>query len=45
MPSENPELARWFAEEIQPHESALRGFLHARFPTLVDIDDLAACRT
>ena len=40
MPPENPELARWFSEEIQPHESALRAFLHVRFPTLVDIDDL-----
>ena len=40
MPPQNPELARWFAEEIQPHESALRAFLRARFPTLVDIDDM-----
>ena len=32
--------ARWFAEEVLPHEPALRGYLHARFPSLRDIDDL-----
>src|SRR5688572_14328883 len=31
--------ARWFSEEIQPHEPALRAYLRARFPTLQDIDD------
>lgn len=40
MPPQNPELARWFAEEIQPHEPKLRAWLSARFPTLTDIDDL-----
>ncbi len=34
------EQARWFAEEIQPHESKLRGWLRGRFPSLRDIDDL-----
>jgi len=29
MPPQNPDLARWFAEQIQPHESALRAFLRA----------------
>jgi RNA polymerase sigma-70 factor (ECF subfamily) len=38
--SSNPDLARWFAEEVQPHESALRAWLHGRFPTLADADDL-----
>jgi RNA polymerase sigma-70 factor (ECF subfamily) len=32
--------ARWFAEEVQPHEPQLRGFLHRQFPTLRDSDDL-----
>ena len=32
--------ARWFAEEVQPHESALRSWLHSKFPTLTDVDDL-----
>src|SRR3990172_4320894 len=40
MPSPDSELARWFAEEVQPHEAALRAWLRARFPTLTDADDL-----
>jgi DNA-directed RNA polymerase specialized sigma24 family protein len=35
-----PSLSRWFAEEVQPHEPALRAYLQARFPTLGDHDDL-----
>jgi RNA polymerase sigma factor (sigma-70 family) len=31
--------ARWFSEEIQPHEPALRAYLRGRFPTLHDVDD------
>lgn len=31
---------RWFAEEVQPHEAALRNWLRVRFPTIVDRDDL-----
>jgi len=34
------EQARWFAEEVQPHEPALRAYLQARFPTLGDHDDI-----
>jgi RNA polymerase sigma-70 factor (ECF subfamily) len=40
MPPFNSELARWFAEEVQPHESSLRAWLHSRFPTLTDLDDV-----
>ena len=36
----SPEQARWFAEEIQPHESALRAYLQSRFPDVHDVDDL-----
>ncbi len=36
----NPEHARWFAEEILPHEPRLRAWLRGRFPTRTDIDDL-----
>lgn len=32
--------ARWFATEVQPHESKLRGWLRLQFPRLTDIDDL-----
>ncbi len=34
------EEARWFAEEVQPHESSLRAYLRGRFPSLPDVDDL-----
>ena len=32
--------SRWFAEEVQPYEPALRAYLHGRFPSLVDQDDI-----
>ncbi|MES2694124.1 MAG: RNA polymerase sigma factor [Verrucomicrobiota bacterium] len=35
-----PDRARWFAEEVQPHEPELRAFLRRHFPTVQDIDDL-----
>src|SRR5690606_9967980 len=35
-----PDHARWFVEEVQPHEPALRSFLRRRFPTIRDVDDL-----
>jgi len=31
---------RWFSQEVQPHESALRCWLGPRFPSLTDRDDL-----
>ncbi|MBP6506867.1 MAG: sigma-70 family RNA polymerase sigma factor [Opitutaceae bacterium] len=40
MKSGQPEQARWFAEEVQPHEPALRAYLRQRFPDVNDIDDL-----
>lgn len=40
MPPPDSELGRWFAEEVLPHEPALRAWLRARFPTLADADDL-----
>lgn len=40
MSPQNPELDRWFAEEVQPHEPALRSYLRAQFPRLRDIDDI-----
>ena len=32
--------ARWFSENVQPHDAALRAWLRARFPALGDSDDL-----
>jgi RNA polymerase sigma-70 factor (ECF subfamily) len=32
--------ARWFSEQVQPHEPALRAYLSKRFPALPDHDDL-----
>lgn len=32
--------ARWFLEQVQPHEPALRAYLRERFPMLRDVDDL-----
>ena len=40
MSSHPTEQARWFAEEVQPHESALRSYLQAQFPRLRDVDDI-----
>jgi RNA polymerase sigma-70 factor (ECF subfamily) len=40
MPPVTSETSRWFAEEVQPHESALRVYLKARFPGIADHDDL-----
>lgn len=33
-------LSRWFAEEVQPHESSLRAYIRGVFPHFLDIDDL-----
>ena len=40
MPPQTTEQARWFAEQVLPHEPELRAFLRRRFPTVQDIDDL-----
>lgn len=39
-PSPAVDETRWFAEDVQPHESALRSYLHAAFPTVRDVDDV-----
>lgn len=38
--SSHSEQARWFAEEVLPHESSLRRYLRGLFPSLPDVDDL-----
>lgn len=40
MPPQDPEQARWFAAEVQPHEAMLRAWLASRFPQLKDVDDI-----
>lgn len=39
MPPLNSDQARWFAEEVQPHESSLRAYLR-RTLQAADVDDL-----
>ncbi len=39
-PASPTEEARWFAEQVQPHESALKSWLRARFPRLLEVDDV-----
>jgi RNA polymerase sigma-70 factor (ECF subfamily) len=34
------EHTRWFAEEVHPHESSLRSYLHGSFPAVRDVDDV-----
>lgn len=40
MPPPDPEIARWFANDVEPHEGALRAYLRREFPAHPDIDDL-----
>ncbi|MBL9211397.1 MAG: RNA polymerase sigma factor [Opitutaceae bacterium] len=38
--SDDPHNARWFAEEVRPHEAELRSYLRGKFSAHLDIDDL-----
>lgn len=40
MSSTESEFTRWFADEVLPHEAALRTWLGSRFPSLRDRDDV-----
>jgi len=40
MPPQDPEISKWFAEEVQPHESELRAYLRSKFSRHLDVDDL-----
>jgi len=40
MSGSDSEFFRWFAEEVQPHEAALRAWLGGRFPGVHDVDDV-----
>src|SRR5687767_8764796 len=35
-----PEEARWFAEQVQPHEASLRSYLRHSLGSVADVDDL-----
>ena len=36
----SPDASRWFAEEVEPHETSLRSYLKGAFPTVRDVDDV-----
>lgn len=40
LPTPNPDHARWFTDEVQPHEESLRNYLKHSFPTVRDVDDV-----
>ena len=40
MPPEDSKAARWFTEEVQPHEASLRGYLRHSLKSFADVDDL-----
>ncbi len=40
VPPQDPEQARWFVDEVLPHEGKLRAWIRARFPAVTDVDDL-----
>lgn len=34
------DLARWFSEEVHPHEASLRAYLRGAFPAVRDVEDV-----
>ncbi len=40
MDSPQSKEARWFSEEVVPHEPSLRAYLRASFPSVRDVDDV-----
>ena len=40
MPPQDKDLARWFVDEIQPHEAMLRAWLRGRFSLGSNVDDI-----
>ncbi len=40
MPPQDPEQARWFVDEVLPHDAKLRGWVRARFPDVSDVEDV-----
>lgn len=40
MNNPDSEQARWFAQEVQPHDASLRSYLQWSFPTVRDVEDV-----
>lgn len=40
MTDHESDAARWFAEQVLPHEPMLRAWLRSRFPKLGEVDDI-----
>lgn len=40
LPPSDSEQARWFVDEVLPHEPKLRAWIRARFPAVSDAEDL-----
>lgn len=40
MPPPELDHARWFSEQVQPHEGSLRAYLRGSFPAVRDVDDV-----
>ena len=40
MPPQDTEAARWFAEQVQPHDASLRAYLRHSVSSAADVDDL-----
>jgi len=40
MPPQDPDSARWFAENLQPHEPMLRAWLRSQFGKGCEVDDI-----
>lgn len=40
MPPEQTDHARWFTEEVQPHDASLKRYLRRSFPAVHDVEDL-----
>lgn len=36
----NPSPNQWFADQVEPHEHLLRGYLKRAFPSISDVDDV-----
>jgi len=40
MSTPKSDSARWYAEEVRPHEASLRGYLRSSLRSFTDVDDL-----